>query len=381
MSEARVLSLFERPGKVDTATPGASVWLARDPAGARSALVKKLPGASAKARVTAALGLVHPAIVPTRRWLLDDGALYVVRDVPHGKNLRQTLGPHKPEPEALRRFMAPLLDALEYAHGRGAVHGGVSQENVLVESGGSVLVCDFGTADPSDPRHRPHYAGSASAAGDIRAAARLIADLLPASGSFAHPAVRARIEGIVLRCDTLESLRATLAALDRLAAAPLPRADQNKIAAVAPARPIGPPPLATLNAAEYDLSPDPRRKPTPGGAARLNATVPKPESVASGGSGLASLEVRNDGEGMLLIRMVATQHAWLTVRPTVLPITLPPGGSTRIGFILSAARLSPGDYRSAVYLSTNAGGDGAEDLRGGWFKHTVELRVHVVAPR
>ena len=374
MSEAHVLSLFESPGKVETATPGATVWLARDPASGRSALVKKLAGAQAKARVTAALALKHPAIVSTRRWLLDDGALYVIRDVPRGKNLRQVFGPYKPEPEALKVLALPLLDALEYAHARGAPHGGLSLENVLRDADGHTLLCDFGTADPSDPRHKPHYAGVASAEGDIRAAARLLADLLPTSGSFGNAAVRARIEGIFLRCDSLSSLRETLAVLDRLAAAPVPKGPPP---APPSERPKGPPPLASLQVHEYDLTPEP--KPIrEGGIPYLEANLLRPEPVLTGSGGLASLEVRNEGDALLTIRMVATQHAWLAVRPTVLPISIPPGATTRIGFLIAATRLSPGDYRSEIYLSTNAGGPGAEDLRGGWFKHTFELRAVVV---
>lgn len=371
MSDARILSLFESPGKVETATPGATVWLARDPGAGRSVLIKKLPDTRAKLRVTAALGLKHPSIVTTHRWLQDDGTLYVIRDVPRGKNLRQILGTHRPEPEALRKYITPILEALEAAHARQTAHGGVSMENVLVIEGGKTLLCDFGTTDPSDPRHKPHYAGAATAEGDIRALARLIADLLPATGTFSQPAVRARIEGIVLRCDTLADLRETMAALDRLAAAPLPQPAPKEVAAV---RPVGPPPLSS-----YNLGGD-ERKSNPMGIPKLTVNLNRPDPVFAGGSGLASLDLRNDGDATLIVRMVATQHSWLSVRPTALPVTLPPGSSTRIGFLIHASRLSPGEYRSEIYLSANAAGDGAEDLRGGWFKHTFDLRVSVIPP-
>ena len=39
--------------------------------------------------------------------------------------------------------------------------------------------------------------------------------------------------------------------------------------------------------------------------------------------------------------------------------------------------LRPGEYRSEVYLSANAAGKRAEDLRGGYFKHVAEIRVTV----
>jgi hypothetical protein len=54
-----------------------------------------------------------------------------------------------------------------------------------------------------------------------------------------------------------------------------------------------------------------------------------------------------------------------------------PGGEEPVEFAISAARLTPGDYRSEVYLSANAAGKAAEDLRGGWFKHTAEVRITV----
>jgi hypothetical protein len=81
----------------------------------------------------------------------------------------------------------------------------------------------------------------------------------------------------------------------------------------------------------------------------------------------------------LLVRMIATQHAWLNVRPLDLPLAVPPGGTEQIGFNISAARLTPGEYRSEVYVTANAGGEDAETIPGG-FKHTSELRITVESP-
>jgi hypothetical protein len=102
--------------------------------------------------------------------------------------------------------------------------------------------------------------------------------------------------------------------------------------------------------------------------------------VPQGGGGVATLNIWNEGDATLTIRMIATQHPWLNVRPLELPLVIPPGKGVRVDFAISAARLSPGEYRSEVYLSANASAQSAEDLRGGWFKHTAEIRVTVDGP-
>ena len=46
----------------------------------------------------------------------------------------------------------------------------------------------------------------------------------------------------------------------------------------------------------------------------------------------------------------------------------------------NAPSLTPGEYRSEIFLSANAGGPEAEDLRSGWFKHSVAIHVTVESP-
>ena len=127
-SDVRILALFESPGPLETPTPGVRAWLANDPSNGRKAvLIKRLGvGNQGKGRATEALALEHPSIVRTRRWLFEGGSLYVIRDVVRGKNLRQTmaaLGSSHLNPETLRKYLVPALDALSYAHGRNIVHG------------------------------------------------------------------------------------------------------------------------------------------------------------------------------------------------------------------------------------------------------------------
>ena len=308
--------------------------------------------------------------------------MYVVRDVVRGKNLRQLLAGNtgtRPSPELIRRLILPVVDALEFAHAHGATHGGVSPENVIVADDGRVMVTDWATADPKAPHHYAAYGGVGSVGGDVKALGRVLAAYLPTTGAFGSPVVRGKIEGVIGRCDTLADLRETVKALEKLAAAPVgsPPAPPPAPAAPPPPPPqrVGPPPLSSLEQ-------EAERKVAADGRPVLVTQVAEPRVVfvAQGGGGVATVVVRNDGPAPLIVRMIATQHAWLNVRPMDLPLVVAPNATERVEFYVSAARLSPGDYRSDVYLSANAGGGGAEDLQGGWFKHTTEIRLHVEAP-
>ncbi|WP_395089103.1 protein kinase [Armatimonas sp.] len=383
MAQSTILSMFESPSTVDSPTPGGTVWLARDPVMQRPVLLKRLPTSANRSRLTEALTLDHPAIARTRRWLLDENELYVVRDVARGKNLRQRLSAQggRPDTETLRKFLLPVLEALEYAHGRQLPHGGLSYENILIADDGAVMLTDFGATDPAASHHRALYNGSLTVENDIQAMAKLIAALLPTTGPFATPTVRSRVEGVTLRCETLGSLREVLASLEKLATAPLPRPTSTAVATVSsqtPGQPGIPPPLfgnlptSIAPALTEQNAPAPTK-----GVAKLVCSQPDRPLVPQGGGGLLAIEAKNDGDATLLIRMVATQHAWLNVRPTNLPLVLPPGASVKIGFVVSAARLAGGEYRSAVYLSSNAPGPNAEDLRTGWWKHSFEVRIMV----
>jgi tRNA A-37 threonylcarbamoyl transferase component Bud32 len=410
--------LFEGAGPIPTPTAGVRAWLANDAASRRAVMVKRVAAAN-KGRATEALALLHPNIVRTRRWLLDGNYIFVVRDVVRGKNLRQSLaapGGARPSPEVLRRVLLPVLDAIEYAHGHGMAHGGISPDNILVGEDAQVYVTDFATTDPNSAAHASTYKGSATVAGDVKALGRVLAAYLPQVGAFASPVVRGRIEGLIARCDTLGDLRVIINSLEKLASAPAPSTPSTPSVPTTP-RPGGPasgmggggtatatptirPSVAPVQAREPSGMPlldfPPRSLPTTdapttasfGSASAAAPTVAgEPKLVLQvaerlirlpqGGGGFATLIVRNDGTAPLVLRMVATQHAWLNLRPIELPLTIPPNGAERLGFIVSAARLTPGEYRSEIFLSANVGGPGAEDLRSGWFKHSVAIHVTV----
>ncbi|MFM7321169.1 MAG: protein kinase domain-containing protein [Armatimonadota bacterium] len=387
-----VLRLFVNPGPVETPTPGGAAWLATDPGSGNRVLIKRMPGLLGKGRATDALGLDHPGIVRCRRWMVFEGNLWVVRDIVRGRNLRQhlTARGERPDAEGLRALMTPVLDALAYAHARGVAHGGLSYENILVADDGGILVSDFGSTDPAAPAHEIIYGGQANLSGDVRAMGKLIAALLPTSGPFASPVVRSRIEGQVLRADSLAALRDLIARLEALALAPTPRAVPRPDAAPADSDladfPQGegadgmPPPLPGLT--DDPFRPLSAPAVAPGiemrGTPMLQFEQVDRPVIAQGAGGVITAEVRNVGDATLLVRLFSAQHPWVNPRPTALPLVIPPGGSARIGFVVSAARLAPGEYRSEVYLSSNAPSKHQEAVAGGWYRHTSEIRARVV---
>lgn len=385
-----VLRLFVNPGPVETPTPGGAAWLATDPSTGARVLIKRMPGLLGKGRATDALSLVHPGIVRCRRWMVFEGNLWVVRDIVRGRNLRQhlvALG-ERPDAEGLRRIVNPILDAMTYAHARGACHGGLSYENVLISDGGTVSISDFGSTDPAAPPHDLLYAGGASIAGDVRALGKMMAALLPVSGPFASPVVRSRIEGQVLRADSIAALRDLLGRLETIALAPVPRAAPKPVgdAADDPFRmddgePGGdfPPPLAAVGDDPFrplDTPANPTSSDLRGLPVLQFEQVDRPV-IVQGSGGVVTAEVRNTGDATLLVRLFSAQHSWVNPRPTALPLVIAPGGSARIGFVVSAARLAPGEYRSEVYLSANAQSRHQEAASGGWFRHTAEIRARV----
>ena len=63
--------------------------------------------------------------------------------------------------DAVRHILRSLLDALEYAHGRGVVHRDVKPENVMFDDGDRPLLTDFGIAQRRGYGSRVTHAGFA----------------------------------------------------------------------------------------------------------------------------------------------------------------------------------------------------------------------------
>jgi serine/threonine protein kinase len=75
-----------------------------------------------------------------------DEPFSILMEFVDGPSLRERLaGGPLPPPEAVR-LMLQVLDALDYAHGRGVVHRDVKPENILIDPAGLSKVADFGLA-------------------------------------------------------------------------------------------------------------------------------------------------------------------------------------------------------------------------------------------
>ncbi len=357
---AFLLNQIENAGVVATPQPDAIAWIGADAQTKRPVMVRRVSATElVQNRLTSALDAVHQTVVPFRRWVTIDDHIYTIRDVLKGKNLRQYwMGVGgRADTETLRRWIVPLLDGLAAYHAAGIAHGGLSLDNLIIGDDLRMYITDGGICDPAAGHHANVYGSAAGPSADIVAATKLVTALLPKSGPFASPVVRARVEGLVLRCETLAAIREVLEGLDEIAMDSITKAGGQPTAG--------------------DL-----RSGLPGG--RVEKGHPKLIceqlercTIMSGSGGELNLSIRNTGEATLLIRIVATQHPWLNVRQIPLPIVIAPNGTGRIPFVVSAARLAPGDYRSQVFLSTNAPGGQAENLASGWYRHTAAVTARI----
>ncbi|MFJ7249440.1 protein kinase [Kitasatospora sp. NPDC098652] len=134
------------------------VWLAEDVRLARRVAVKFLPrgldpeeDGEAVARfhreARVAAGLQHPGLVQVFDNGEQDGQLFLVMELLHGRDLRTVLREDGPLP--VRRAVelaAQTAEALSCAHRAGIVHRDVKPANLMLLPDGRVKVCDFGLA-------------------------------------------------------------------------------------------------------------------------------------------------------------------------------------------------------------------------------------------
>jgi serine/threonine protein kinase len=134
------------------ASAGANTYKAYQPELARYVVLRLLPpipagDAQARERVlqeTAAIArLRHPNILAVLDYGEAQGYPYLVTEFVEGGTLSRRLGTAQPLGEAVQLF-TPIAWALDYAHTRGVIHGGVKPSNILLALDGTPLLTDFG---------------------------------------------------------------------------------------------------------------------------------------------------------------------------------------------------------------------------------------------
>ncbi len=91
----------------------------------------------------AAGGLSHPNIIT----IFDVGENYFVMEFLEGKSLLEILAEKGPMPlEEALPYVAPIADALAYAHGKGVYHRDIKPANIMIDPDGRPIITDFGLA-------------------------------------------------------------------------------------------------------------------------------------------------------------------------------------------------------------------------------------------
>jgi predicted Ser/Thr protein kinase len=113
-----------------------------------------------EAEILAALS--HPNVVQVIDRGEAMGRYFIVMEYVDGVSLRELLRKGPVPPRDACRICVQLLEALDYAHGRGVIHRDIKPENILVSRAGVVKVADFGVsrflaADAGTRLTRTHF--------------------------------------------------------------------------------------------------------------------------------------------------------------------------------------------------------------------------------
>ncbi len=128
--------------------------------------------------------LNHPNIVKVFAAGEQAGHYYMVMELIRGHSLRQEVEAEGIAPKKMVRLLAPVFEAVSFAHKKGLVHRDLKPENVMLSHDGKIKVMDFGLA-------RGHDFSQVTATGSVLGTPAYIApeqingELHPASDQYA----------------------------------------------------------------------------------------------------------------------------------------------------------------------------------------------------
>lgn len=121
--------------------------------------------------------LRHPHVIQVHEFGHHRGVPYLAMDLIQGESLEERLGREgAQDPTVALKLLAPVAEAVAYAHSQGILHRDIKPANILIDREGRPYLTDFGLArDLSDERDRltrsgqllgtPYYMAPEAAAG------------------------------------------------------------------------------------------------------------------------------------------------------------------------------------------------------------------------
>jgi tetratricopeptide (TPR) repeat protein len=163
--------------------------------------------------------LAHPRILRVFDFHADRDICLITREYADGSDVNNLAGhPH----HEIVRAVLPIVDALDYAHAHGIVHGNLKQSKIVGGSAGGWRLADFGITSGLQSSSTPTPSEDVHALGVLLRS--LITDAGP-PGAHATPAGLATVLGRMVdapspSADALQTMRAVRAALEPFATPP-----------------------------------------------------------------------------------------------------------------------------------------------------------------